>query len=66
MANENKNKTTETAVQDAPKSEKSAPKSTVKSVQFPVLKDGRWVCSDGMAFGDAYFASKHEKNLKKQ
>lgn len=57
MANENKNRKTETAVQDAPKGEKSAP-------QFPVLKDGRWVCSDGVAFKDAYFANKHEQNLK--
>lgn len=59
MANENKNKKTETAVQ-------GAPKGAVKSVQFPVLKDGRWVCSDGVAFKDAYFAGKHEQNLKKQ
>lgn len=64
MANDNKNKTTETAVQDAPKSEKSAPKSTVKSVQFPVLKDGRWVCSDGVWYKDAYLARQHQNKLK--
>ena len=57
MANENKTKKTEAAVQDAPKGEKSAP-------QFPVLKDGRWVCSDGVAFKDAYLARQHEQKLK--
>lgn len=57
MANENKNKKTEAAVQDAPKGAKSVP--------FPVLKDGRWECSDGMSFSNAYFASQHEKHLKK-
>ena len=59
MANENKNKKTEAAVQDAPK-------DAVKSVQFPVLKDGRWVCSDGFRTQDAYIAGQHEKKLKKQ
>jgi len=57
MANENKTKKTEAAVQDAPKGEKSTP-------QFPVLKDGRWVCSDGVAFKDAYLARQHEQKLK--
>lgn len=57
MANENKNRKTEAAVQDAPKGEKSAP-------QFPVLKDGRWVCSDGVWYKDAYLARQHQNKLK--
>lgn len=57
MANENKTKKTEAAVQEAPNGEKSAP-------QFPVLKDGRWVCSDGFRTQDAYIAGQHEKLIK--
>lgn len=57
MANENKNKKTETTLQ-------GAPHGAAKSVQFPVLKDGSWVCSDGFMTSDAYIARQHEKTLK--
>jgi len=57
MANENKTKKTETTPQ-------GEPQGAVKSVQFPVLKDGRWVCSDGFRTSDAYVARQHEKLIK--
>lgn len=36
------------------------------AVRFPVLRNGKYVCSDGQQFTDSYFAETHEKQLKKQ
>lgn len=51
MGTDNKPKKTETAAQ---------------TVQFPVLRNGAWECSDGFRTQDAYIAGQHEKKLKKQ
>lgn len=41
-------------------------KTAVEGDSCPLLKDGRWVCSDGQYYTDAYFARMHEKKIKKQ
>lgn len=51
--NKSNSKKTETAV-------------AASAVGFPVLRNGRYVCSDGQQFTDSYFAETHEKQLKKQ
>ena len=41
-------------------------KTAAGGTSYPVLKDGRWICSDGQYYTDAYFARMHEKQIKKQ
>lgn len=55
MANENKNKKTEAAVRSAP-----------QPTEWPVVKCGKFLCSDGQEFSDGYFAREHQKQLNKQ
>jgi len=39
---------------------------TPQQTEWPVVKDGKFVCSDGQKFADGYFASEHQKQLNKQ
>lgn len=31
--------------------------------QFPIVKDGKFVCSDGAEYTDGFYARAHEKEL---
>lgn len=31
--------------------------------QFPIVKDGKFVCSDGAEYADGFYARAHEKEL---
>ncbi len=33
---------------------------------YPIVKNGKFVCSDGTEFSDGYFAREYEKSLKQQ
>ena len=41
-------------------------KTAAEGKAYPVLKEGKWICSDGQYYTDAYFARMHEKQIKKQ
>jgi hypothetical protein len=40
--------------------------NTLPQTEWPVVKDGKFVCSDGHEFTDGYFAREHQKQLNKQ
>lgn len=39
---------------------------TLPQAEWPVVRDGRFVCSDGMEFTDGYFAREHQKQINKE
>ncbi len=39
---------------------------TPQPTEWPVVKNGIFVCSDGMEFTDGYYAREHQKQLNKQ
>lgn len=48
-----------------PNNKNSKPaKKAAGGVAYPMMKDGKWFCSDGQYFTDAYFARQHEKQIK--
>ncbi len=44
----------------------SEEKNTLQQAEEPVVKNGKFVCSDGQEYSDGYFASEHQKMLNKQ
>lgn len=39
---------------------------TLPQAEWPVVRAGRFVCSDGMEFTDGYFAREHQKQINKE
>jgi hypothetical protein len=40
--------------------------NTSPQEKWPVVRNGKFVCSDGHEFTDGYFAREHQKQLNKQ
>mgnify|MGYP007133708947 CR=1 FL=1 len=41
-------------------------KTTSVQTDWPVVRNGKFVCSDGQEFADGYFAREHQKQINKQ
>lgn len=41
-------------------------KNKKKTVNYPIVRDGKYVCSDGAEYSSAYRANEHEKSITKK
>lgn len=39
-------------------------KTKQKETEYPIARDGKYICSDGTEYPNAYWANEHEKQLK--
>lgn len=44
---------------------KQEEKNTSQQVKWPVVKDGKFVCSDGSEFSNGYYARKYQEQINK-
>ena len=49
-----------------PSKKKTTESDKIQAEVYPVVRNGKFVCSDGTEFSDGYFASEHQEKLNQQ